>query len=138
MSAYLEAQATSCRVGGATLLDSVSARFAAGQFTAILGPNGAGKSSLLSLLCGQRKASHGKVYLQDQPLDSYPTQALARRRALLPQDLSIAFDYTVQDVVELGRTPHRHQPSRGEADKENPTTASGEAAVVSSRYSNSL
>lgn len=116
MTHYLEAQAVSCVVGGATLLHALTARFASGAFTAILGPNGAGKSTLLSLLCGQRLASHGKVYLQDQPLDSYPTQALARRRALLPQDLSIAFDYTVQDVVELGRYPHRQQPSSGETD----------------------
>ena len=116
MSAYLEAQATSCRVGGATLLESVSARFAAGQFTAILGPNGAGKSSLLSLLCGQRKPSQGRVLLDGQALDAYPPLLMARRRALLPQDLSVAFDYTVQDVVELGRYPHRQQPSPQEAE----------------------
>ncbi|MDR7375862.1 iron complex transport system ATP-binding protein [Rhodoferax ferrireducens] len=116
MSAYLEARATSCRVGGATLLDSVSARFAAGQFTAILGPNGAGKSSLLSLLCGQRKPSQGRVLLDGQALDAYPPLLMARRRALLPQDLSVAFDYTVQDVVELGRYPHRQQPSSQEAE----------------------
>ncbi|WP_295956828.1 ATP-binding cassette domain-containing protein [Rhodoferax sp.] len=105
MTYYLEAQAVSCVVGGATLLHALTARFATGAFTAILGPNGAGKSTLLSLLCGQRKASQGQVFLQNQRLDSYPAQALARRRALLPQDLSVAFDYTVQDVVELGRYP---------------------------------
>ena len=116
MTYYLEAQAVSCTIGGATLLHSLTARFATGAFTAILGPNGAGKSTLLSLLCGQRKASQGQVFLQNQTLDSYPAPALARRRALLPQDLSVAFDYTVQDVVELGRTPHRQQPSRGESD----------------------
>nr|WP_315235760.1 heme ABC transporter ATP-binding protein [uncultured Albidiferax sp.] len=116
MSAYLEAQATSCHVGGATLLESVSARFAAGQFTAILGPNGAGKSSLLSLLCGQRKPSQGRVLLDGQALDAYPPLLMARRRALLPQDLSVAFDYTVQDVVELGRYPHRQQPSPQESE----------------------
>lgn len=116
MTYYLEAQAVSCTIGGATLLHSLTARFATGVFTAILGPNGAGKSTLLSLLCGQRKASQGQVFLQNQTLDSYPAQALARRRALLPQDLSVAFDYTVQDVVELGRYPHRQQPSSGETD----------------------
>jgi len=116
VSAYLEAQAASCCVGSATLLQSVSARFAAGQFSAILGPNGAGKSTLLSLLSGQRKPSQGRVLLDGQALDSYAPLLLARRRALLPQDLSIAFDYSVQDVVELGRYPHRQQPSRAEAE----------------------
>jgi iron complex transport system ATP-binding protein len=115
-STCLEAQAASCVVGGATLLQSASVRFQAGQFAAILGPNGAGKSTLLSLLCGQRHPSQGRILLQGQALASYPVQALARRRALLPQDLSVAFDYTVQDVVELGRYPHRQQPSPAEAD----------------------
>ncbi|MEO6274313.1 MAG: heme ABC transporter ATP-binding protein [Rhodoferax sp.] len=112
MSATLETQAAGCSVGSATLLQSVSARFAAGQFTAILGPNGAGKSTLLSLLCGQRKPSQGRVQLDGQALEAYPPLRMARRRALLPQDLSVAFDYTVQDVVELGRYPHRQQPSQ--------------------------
>ncbi|WP_394789304.1 heme ABC transporter ATP-binding protein [Rhodoferax sp.] len=116
MNAYLETEAASCSVGGATLLQSVSARFAAGKFSAILGPNGAGKSTLLSLLCGQRKPSKGRVLLEGQALDTYPPLLMARRRALLPQDLSVAFDYTVQDVVELGRYPHRQQPSREEAE----------------------
>jgi iron complex transport system ATP-binding protein len=115
-STYLEAQAVSCVVDGATLLQSASVRFQAGQFAAILGPNGAGKSTLLSLLCGQRHPSQGRILLQGQALASYPVQALARRRALLPQDLSVAFDYTAQEVVELGRYPHRQQPSREEAD----------------------
>jgi len=105
-----------CMAGGAALLRDVSVRFAAGRFSAILGPNGAGKSTLLSLLSGQRQPSQGEVLLHGQPLACHAAPALARRRALLPQDLSIAFDYTVQDVVELGRYPHRQQPSRQESD----------------------
>ncbi len=105
-----------CVVGGAALLQDVSVQFTAGRFAAILGPNGAGKSTLLSLLSGQRAPSQGQVFLQDRPLTTQPAPAMARRRALLPQDLSIAFDYTVQDVVELGRYPHRQRPSPQEAD----------------------
>lgn len=102
----------SCVAGGATLLRGVSVQFEAGRFAAILGPNGAGKSSLLSLLSGQRQPSAGQVLLHGEALAGHAPAALATRRALLPQDLSIAFDYTVQEVVELGRYPHRRQPSR--------------------------
>ena len=105
-----------CTAGGATLLRGASVRFAAGRFAAILGPNGAGKSTLLSLLGGQRGPSQGRVQLDDLPLASHAARDLARRRALLPQDLSIAFDYTVREVVELGRYPHRQHPGRGEAE----------------------
>jgi iron complex transport system ATP-binding protein len=106
----------SCTVGSATLLREASVSFTAGRFAAILGPNGAGKSTLLSLLSGQRSASQGRVLLDDAPLAGHAAKALARRRALLPQDLSIAFDYTVREVVELGRYPHRQQPSRFDAE----------------------
>ncbi|APW40849.1 heme ABC transporter ATP-binding protein [Rhodoferax koreense] len=106
----------SCQAGGATLLRDVSVAFEAGRFAAVLGPNGAGKSSLLSLLSGQRAPSAGQVLLQGQPLARHAAADLATRRALLPQDLSIAFDYTVQEVVELGRYPHRRRPSPHERD----------------------
>lgn len=136
--AYLEAQAASCVVGGATLLQSASVRFQSGQFAAILGPNGAGKSTLLSLLCGQRHPSQGRILLQGQALASYPLQALARRRALLPQDLSVAFDYAVQEVVELGRYPHRQQPSTVESDIVQRAMQATGVSALAQRVLNSL
>jgi iron complex transport system ATP-binding protein len=118
----LEAINVSCVIGTATLLQPMSVQFSAGRVTAILGPNGAGKSTLLSLLSGQRKssasasgASAGVVRINGRSLSDYPGTALARFRAVLPQDTSVAFDYTVRDVVALGRFPHTRQPSVDEA-----------------------
>jgi iron complex transport system ATP-binding protein len=101
-------------VGGRTLLHSLSGALAAGQVTAIVGPNGAGKSTLLSLLCGSRKATQGTVTLDGQALTAWAHDNLARRRAVLVQDNSVAFNHTVQEVVALGRYPHRLCPSRQE------------------------
>jgi len=128
----------SCIVGGAGLLREASISFAAGRFAAILGPNGAGKSTLLSLLSGQRSASQGRVLLDDAPLASHATGELARRRALLPQDLSIAFDYTVREVVELGRYPHRRQPSRLEAEIVQRAMQAAGVAALAHRVLNTL
>jgi iron complex transport system ATP-binding protein len=112
----LEAVNVSCVMGATSLLQPMTVGFKAGQLTAILGPNGAGKSTLLSLLSGQRKPSgSGEVRVNGCKLDDYPTLGLARFRAVLPQDTSVAFDYSVQDIVELGRFPHARQPSRNEA-----------------------
>lgn len=111
----LEARAATCRVGRATLLQPVTVGFQAGQLSAIVGPNGAGKSSLLSLLSGQRPPSSGSVWMNGRDLSLCSAQMQARLRALLPQDTTVAFDYSVRDVVALGRFAHRSQPSPDEA-----------------------
>lgn len=101
-------------VRGRTLLHPLSGALAAGRVTAILGPNGAGKSTLLGLLCGSLKATQGTVALDGQALACWPHASLARRRAVLAQDNAVAFNLTVQEVVALGRYPHRQCPSRQE------------------------
>ncbi|WP_184858550.1 heme ABC transporter ATP-binding protein [Acidovorax soli] len=100
---------------GRPLLATVHAQLQPGRFTAILGPNGAGKSTLLSMLSGQRTPRSGSVGLSGRPLARIGAPELARLRAVLPQETAVAFDFTVQEVVEMGRFPHRQSPSRQEA-----------------------
>ena len=100
--------------GGATLVQ-LNARIAPGRLTAIVGPNGAGKSSLLATLTGQWKPNGGQVLLDGRPLPAWPASALAQRRAMMMQDGAVAFDFSVQEVVELGRYAHRLAPSQNEA-----------------------
>ena len=104
-----------CRIGAAVLLEGVSAQFQPGRVTALLGPNGAGKTTLLHLLAGLRRPAGGQVALHGRPLAEWPVALLARTRALMAQHSTLAFDFTVEDVVALGRHPHRRQPSRQEA-----------------------
>ena len=111
----LEAIGVGVEVPGKTLLRDASACFMAGQVTAILGPNGAGKSTLLSLLTGQRAPANGMVRLAGQPLAAHTPGDLARVRACVAQETQVAFDFTVQEVVELGRYPHRRHPSPQES-----------------------
>ena len=96
-------------------LAAVDVQIAAGRFTAILGPNGAGKSTLMSMLVGERVPQCGQVLLDGHPLASHGMASLAQRRSVMPQDCSVAFDFTAQEVVELGRYPHRNQPAANEA-----------------------
>lgn len=102
------------RAGTKTLLSGVSLRLLPGRFCAILGPNGAGKSTLLSLLSGQRVPAQGQVRLDDQPIGSHDTATLAQRRAVMPQESSVAFDFNAQEIVTLGRLPHRAAPEANE------------------------
>ena len=120
MSAHHRLSSLECRnlgvgVAKGPRLATVDVRIQAGRFTAILGPNGAGKSTLMSMLVGERAPQSGQVLLDGLELSAHAVEGLARRRSVMPQDCSVAFDFTAQEVVELGRYPHRHQPGTGEA-----------------------
>lgn len=111
----IQAMGVSVVVGDKTLLHPTSCNFKAGEVTVILGPNGAGKSTLMSLLTGERQPHAGCVLWQARELPSWPTAELARQRAFVAQETQVAFDFTVRDVVELGRYPHRKHPGAQEA-----------------------
>lgn len=111
----LEALGVSVSVGEKILLHPLTARFIPGQVTAILGPNGAGKSTLMSVLTGQRQPDQGRVDIGGQPLRECWPADLARTRAFVAQETQVAFDFSVREVVELGRYPHRRRPGKDEA-----------------------
>ncbi len=94
---------------GKDILRSISADLPGGEVTAILGPNGAGKSSLLKCMTGSQKGYTGTVLLDGQDLRRYGLEDLASRRAVLSQHLQIAFPFSVEDVVQMGRNPFSKQ-----------------------------
>lgn len=92
-------------IGGKRLLDGVSLSVTPGRVTALIGPNGAGKSTLISVLAGERHPEEGGAFLDGTPLRAWPMLSVARRRAVLLQDSSLDFAFTVEEVIELGRLP---------------------------------
>lgn len=101
----------------ATLLDQVSLTVGSGEFVALLGPNGAGKSTLLKILSGELRPADGRVLLDGQPIEKYSKQALALRRAVMPQEVLLTFSFTAEQVVSMGRYPHatNKRPGRDDA-----------------------
>jgi iron complex transport system ATP-binding protein len=102
----IAAENVTIRAGGRGLLRDAAATVAPGEFVAIIGPNGAGKSTLLRVLAGELRAEQGGVTVDGVPVARIPRIELARRRAVLPQAVRLAFAMRVADVVALGRTPH--------------------------------
>ena len=103
MSALALSQIT-VSLGGARILDDVSLTVASGTVTAIIGPNGAGKSTLLAAAAGYLRPEAGTVHLGGVNLGRLSTRDAARRRAVMPQNADVAFPFTVQEVVAMGRT----------------------------------
>jgi ABC-type cobalamin/Fe3+-siderophores transport system ATPase subunit len=78
----------------------------AGSATALIGTNGVGKTTLLRIAAGVLRPGSGSVLLQGRPMESIPLKEVARTIALVPQQLELPFAFTVQQVVEQGRTPY--------------------------------
>jgi iron complex transport system ATP-binding protein len=88
------------------VLEGVSLSLCAGSCTALVGPNGSGKTTLLRIAAGSLAASSGSVMLDGEPLDQIPRRRRSCLIALVPQQLDVPFDFTVQQIVEQGRTPY--------------------------------
>ncbi len=103
--AVLDARELTVVRSGVRLLDSVGLHLQPGTLAAVVGPNGAGKSTLLKVLTGEWTPDSGQVRLWGRPLGEWPARELARVRAVLPQSSALAFGFTVEEVVAMGRTP---------------------------------
>jgi iron complex transport system ATP-binding protein len=90
------------RIGAKMLLDDVTLAVAPGEVVALVGPNGAGKSTLVRTLAGELKPTSGSVALKGRAIQSYAPRALAMHRAVLSQNTSVAFPFTVGEVVRMG------------------------------------
>lgn len=94
------------RLGYQSILNNISWDIEPGRITAVVGPNGAGKSTLLKILSGELLPTEGEILLHDRPLVHWSTVQLARMRSVLPQSFELSFDFTVAEVVSMGRMPH--------------------------------
>ena len=77
-----------------------------GDLAALLGPNGSGKTTLLKILCAILPPRGGQLSLDGRDLGAHPRREIARRIAIVPQELIVPFAFTVREMVLLGRTPH--------------------------------
>lgn len=107
----LKADAVSVRRGGRALIEDITLALAGGEIVAVVGPNGAGKSTLLKTLSGELSPGAGTVSLQGRRLGNWRARERACRLAVLPQESSLDFPFTAEEVVLMGRSPHRVRPA---------------------------
>lgn len=88
------------------VLDRVSFTVGRGRIVGLLGPNGSGKTTLLRLAAGMLAPQSGEVLLDGVPVGGMARRDLARRVAVVPQETHTTFDFSVVDMVLMGRYPH--------------------------------
>ena len=92
--------------GRARVLQDVSIAVARGSIVGLLGPNGSGKTTLLRIVAGILPPLSGRVLISGQPIEQLTRRELARRIAVVPQETHSTFDFSVIDMVLMGRYPH--------------------------------
>ncbi|MEO1023369.1 MAG: heme ABC transporter ATP-binding protein [Bacteroidota bacterium] len=91
---------------GKTLLEDVSVFLRPGEITAVIGKNGAGKSTLLKAITGNIAIKTGDIWYGEQVFSPDIQTQLAKVRAVVSQNVQLNFAFTVQEVVNIGRSPH--------------------------------
>ena len=92
--------------GKTPVLAALDLTIAAGTITGILGPNGSGKTTLVRLASAALRPTAGRIALFGDDLASLPTRERARRVAVVPQETHPVFEFTVEEIVMMGRAPH--------------------------------
>jgi len=87
------------------LLYDVHVQVRKGEMVGLLGPNGSGKTTLLRLVSGVLQPQQGRILLDGRKLQDWGRRGVAQRIAVVPQELHVPFAYTVEQLVNLGRTP---------------------------------
>src|SRR5262249_55971808 len=90
------------------IVDEVTLHVAPGEFIGLLGPNGSGKSSLLRTIYRVLKPESGAITLDGDEVWQLSAREAALRMAVVMQERLGEFDFSVQDIVMMGRNPHKH------------------------------
>jgi iron complex transport system ATP-binding protein len=96
----------SFRYDGQWVLRGIDFEVEKGDFLGIIGPNGSGKTTLLRVIDGILAPQEGAVLLEGTEIGKLRREALARSVAVVPQYSALAFPFSVEEVVLMGRAPH--------------------------------
>jgi iron complex transport system ATP-binding protein len=101
------------------VIEDVSLSMTQGEFLGIIGPNGAGKSTMLRLMCGILKPTNGEIKLFGTRISAQTQRTIAQQVAFVPQETHFALNFTVEDVVMMGRYPYQRPfaPEKGKISK---------------------
>ncbi len=95
--------------GEEVILKDISFNIEEGEFISIIGPNGSGKSTLLKTLNNIYTPRKGNIYLDGEKIQKIKRREIAKRISLVPQESQINYEFTVEEIVTMGRHPYKRR-----------------------------
>lgn len=92
--------------GTRTVLRDVSLRVRTREIVGLIGPNGAGKTTVIRVASRALRPSAGRALVQGHDPYQLTARAAARLVAVVPQEVVAVFEYSVREIVLMGRTPY--------------------------------
>jgi iron complex transport system ATP-binding protein len=111
----LELDHLSVDIAGQRIVTGIDLAVGDHTFAGLVGPNGSGKSTILKAIYRVNRPSAGRILLDGADLLSLRPRDAARRIAVVTQESTSEFDFTVREMVMIGRTPHKRSFDRDTA-----------------------
>lgn len=102
--------------GSKTILHDVSLAIRDKEFVGIIGPNGSGKSTFLKCLYRILQPNHGKIFFDGTEMRSLSHRDTALKMAVVAQHSTVNFDFSVLEMVLMGRSPYKGLLDRDKID----------------------
>jgi iron complex transport system ATP-binding protein len=105
----IQAHNISLDINNRLILHPIDLEIGENEFCVVIGANGAGKSSLLHILAGSQKPSYGSIRVDQKLIDDWNPIQLAQKRAFLQQASILSVNFSVKEVLILGRFPYKNE-----------------------------
>lgn len=89
------------------IISDIDMQVRSGEFVGVIGPNGSGKSTLLKNIYRVNKPDVGKISLNHDDIYDISAKKTAQNMAVVSQESSSLFDFSVRELVLMGRAPHK-------------------------------
>ena len=109
--AILETRNLKAGYGNGVVIRDIRFSLEKGEFVSVLGPNGSGKTTLIRALQGLLKDSSGEIFIDGENLFHLKRREISREIAFVPQIPDFGFEFTVRELVSMGRYIHQRRLS---------------------------
>lgn len=102
----LEIKNLNVSYGDTQILKNINLKANNGKVLGIVGPNGSGKTTLLKSITHFLEPTGGTILIDGKNINDMKNREIAKNIAVVSQNISVHFDFTVEDIVLMGRTPY--------------------------------
>jgi len=114
MNKIVDIEKLTVEYGSKTILEDIDISVGEGEFVGIIGPNGAGKSTLIKAMTDLIDIKSGKITINGRDSKILSKRDRAKLIAVVPQEFNVDFEFSVYDIVMMGRNPHLYGRKGGE------------------------